>query len=62
MGKFSKLVPPDALKMHSLGLPVLRFFCKTFSKLLSPKRQPHKMVKHTLTIRRQFADKLFECV
>ena len=26
------------------------------------KRQPHKMVKHTQTIRRQFADELFECV
>ena len=26
------------------------------------KRQPHKMVKHTQTIRRLFADKLFECV
>ena len=24
--------------------------------------QFHKMVKHTETIRRQFADKLFECV
>ena len=29
-GKFSIFVPPDALKMHSLTLPVL---CKTFSKL-----------------------------
>ena len=26
------------------------------------KRQPHKMVKHTQTIRRQFPDELFECV
>ena len=26
------------------------------------KRQSHKMVKHTQTIRRQFADELFECV
>ena len=26
------------------------------------KRQNHKMVKHTQTIRRQFADELFECV
>ena len=25
-------------------------------------RKPHKMVKHTQTIRRQFADELFECV
>ena len=26
------------------------------------KRQPHEMVKHTQTIRRQIADELFECV
>ena len=26
------------------------------------KHQSHKMVKHTQTIRRQFADELFECV
>ena len=26
-------MPPDALKMHSLAVPVLRFLCKTFSKL-----------------------------
>ena len=26
------------------------------------KRQPHKIVRHTQTIRRQFADELFECV
>ena len=32
--KFSKFVPPDTLQMHSLALLVLRFFCKTFSKLL----------------------------
>ena len=32
--KFSKCVPPDTLKMHSLALSVLRFLCKTFSKLL----------------------------
>ena len=31
---FLKFVPPDALKMHSLALSVLRFLCKTFSKLL----------------------------
>ena len=30
---------------------------------LSPfKRQSHKMVKHTQTIRRQIADEFFECV
>ena len=32
--KFSKFVPPDALKMHPLTLFLLRFLCKTFSKLL----------------------------
>ena len=26
------------------------------------KRQPHKIVNHTQTIPRQFADELFECV
>ena len=26
------------------------------------KRQSHKIVKHTQTIRRQIADELFECV
>ena len=31
--KFLNLVPPDALKIHSLAVPVLRFLCKTFSKL-----------------------------
>ena len=25
-------------------------------------RQPHKMVKHTQTIRWQFADELFKCI
>ena len=29
---------------------------------LTFQRQSHKMVKHTQTIRRQFADELFECV
>ena len=32
--KFSKFVPPDGLKMHSLALPVVRFLRKTFSRLL----------------------------
>ena len=32
--KNSKFVPPDALKMHSLALSVLRFPCKLFCKLL----------------------------
>ena len=39
--KFLNLVPPDALKMHSLAVPVLRFLCKTFSKL-------HKLNNETL--------------
>ena len=30
---FSKFVLPDALKIHSLALFVLRFLCKTFPKL-----------------------------
>ena len=30
---FRHLVPPDALKMHSLAEPVLRFLWKAFSKL-----------------------------
>ena len=32
------------------------------STILPFKRQPHKMVKDTQTIRRQIADELFECV
>ena len=32
------------------------------SLILTFKRQFHKMVKHTQTIRRQIADELFECV
>ena len=31
--KFLNLVPPDALKMQSLAVPVLRFLGKAFSKL-----------------------------
>ena len=34
MEKFSKFVPPDVLKMHSPAVSVLKFLCKTFSKLL----------------------------
>ena len=30
--KCSKFVPPDALKIHSLVLPVFRFLFKKFSK------------------------------
>ena len=32
--KFSKFVPPDTLKKHSLAHSVLRILCKRFSKLL----------------------------
>ena len=35
---------------------------QTYMSYLNFKRQFHKMVKHTQTIRRQFADELFECV
>ena len=42
------------------------FYLKMMKKIpepLSPfKHQPLKMVKHTQTIRRQYADELFECV
>ena len=41
-------------KIEKLGLSLL--------DVLTLKYQSHKMVKHTPTIRRQFADKLFECV
>ena len=34
MEKSSKFVPPDVLKMHSPTVSVLKFLCKTFSKLL----------------------------
>ena len=38
-------------------------FCKIYlANSLTFKRQSHKMVKHTQTIRRQFPDELFECV
>ena len=35
------------------------FYVPGSSKLLTFKFQPHKMVKHTQTIRRQIADKLW---
>ena len=35
---------------------------KSFFTLQPFKRQSHKMIKHTQTIRRQIADELFECV
>ena len=31
---FSEFVLPDTLKIDSLALPVLRFLCKSFPKLL----------------------------
>ena len=34
MEKFSKFLPQDAQKIHSLALSVLGFLCKTFSKSL----------------------------
>ena len=43
---FSKFVPADALKMYSLTLPVLKFLCKLFFKLLKFTLQnslPHLM-------------------
>ena len=47
-------------------LKVNFLLCKAYIILNSVintfKQQPHKMVKHTQTIRRQFADELFECV
>ena len=33
--KFSKFVPPDTLKMHSLAHSVLRFLCKRFPNYLN---------------------------
>ena len=33
-----------------------------FNRYYPFKHQPHKLVKHTQTIRQQFADKLFECL
>ena len=33
-----------------------------YLKILTFKRQPHEMFKHTQTIRRQFADEFFECL
>ena len=52
-------------------LPSRKFLSRYFQQcqlskeiiLFSPfKRQPHKMVKHTKTIRRQITNELFECV
>ena len=37
------------------------FFARLVSSF-NTRRQFHKMVKHTQTIRRQVADELFECV
>ena len=42
---------------------IVTIIWKRFLSTLKPlKRQLHKMVKHTKTIGRQFADELFECV
>ena len=41
VGKFPKFVPPDTLKMYYLDLSVLRFPCKTFSKLPSLRYKTH---------------------
>ena len=40
----------------------LSLHCNPIVDVYLFKRQSHKMVKHTQTIRRQFADELFECV
>ena len=44
--------------------PTMNFPCtlKTNTFFQPFKRKPHKMVKHTQTIRRQFADELFQCL
>ena len=38
------------------------FYLQYLTLMVTLYSQPHKMVKHTQTIRRQFADDLFECV
>ena len=51
--------------MHNvpkLVLNTLEILLHLLQDLWLFKRQPHKMVKHTQTIRRSFADELFECV
>ena len=44
------------------GVSLLQLGWNSVPDLNPFKRQPHKMVKHTQTIRQQIADKLFECV
>ena len=41
----------------------LGFFHHDLSDIFNPlSANPHKMIKHTKTIRRQIADEMFECV
>ena len=51
------------------SLPVLKkrekswpYFLTLLGVVLTLKHRAHKMIKHTHTIRRQFAEELFECV
>ena len=46
----------------SVLIDVFGVVIANFELFHSFKRQPHKLVKYTQTICRQFADKLFECV
>ena len=61
---FSMTMRPDAKGVEVLSLtdkmPTDAISNKLILKFF--KCQSHKMVKHTQTIRRQFADELFECV
>ena len=54
-GKFSKFVSPDALKMYSLAIPVLRFLWKTFSKLDKYTLRNTSLRKETKKKKRTFA-------
>ena len=54
-GKFSKFVSPDALKMYSLALSVLRFLWKTFSKLVKYTLRNTSLRKETKKKKRRFA-------
>ena len=57
----SVFVLSSCLDVPQLG-PWTKKLMKLPKKLQPFKRQSHKMVKHTQTIRRQFTDELFECV
>ena len=52
---FLNLVPPDALKMHSLAVPVLRFLCKTFSKL----RKLNNETLFSMDVKKESSNKKF---